>query len=129
MPKVVVFTSVTLDGVMQAPGRPDEDRRGGFGHGGWAVPYSDEVMGRVAGQGMAGSGSLLLGRRTYEDFHGFWPRQADNPFTEVLDNTLKYVASTTLAEPLPWHGRPASVELRVPPLGAVWLYSPGPGTD
>jgi dihydrofolate reductase len=102
MRKVVVFTSVTLDGVMQAPGRPDEDRRGGFSHGGWALPYNDPVMGRVMAEGMADSGPLLLGRRTYEDFHGFWPKQTDNPFTEVLDNTLKYVASTTLAEPLPW---------------------------
>jgi dihydrofolate reductase len=102
MRKVVVFTSLTLDGVMQAPGRPDEDTRGGFGHGGWALPYNDEVMGKVVGENMAGSGSLVLGRRTYEDFYGFWPKQADNPFTEVLDNTRKYVASTTLAEPLPW---------------------------
>jgi dihydrofolate reductase len=102
MSKVVVFTSVTLDGVMQAPGRPGEDRRGGFTHGGWALPYNDEVMGQVMAKGMADSGPLLLGRRTYEDFYGFWPRQTDNPFSEVLDNTLKYVASATLAEPLPW---------------------------
>jgi dihydrofolate reductase len=102
MSKVVVFTSVTLDGVMQAPGRPDEDTRGGFSHGGWAAPYSDEVMGRVAAEGMAKGGALLLGRRTYEDFYGFWPHQQDNPFTEALDNALKYVASTTLTEPLPW---------------------------
>ena len=102
MSKVVAFTSVTLDGVMQAPGRPDEDRRGGFTHGGWALPYNDEVLGQVMAKGMADSGPLLLGRRTYEDFYGFWPRQTDNPFTEVLDNTLKYVASATLAEPLPW---------------------------
>jgi dihydrofolate reductase len=102
MRKVVVFTSLTLDGVMQAPGRPNEDRRGGFEHGGWAVPYSDEVMGRVSAEGMANSGPLLLGRRTYEDFSSFWPHQTDNPFTEVLDNTLKYVASTTLEEPLAW---------------------------
>ena len=102
MSKVVVFTSVTLDGVMQAPGRPDEDTRGGFTHGGWAAPYNDRVMAEVAAQGMAGGGPLLLGRRTYEDFYGFWPHQQDNPFTEVLNHTLKYVASTTLAEPLPW---------------------------
>ena len=102
MSRVVVFISVTLDGVMQAPGRPDEDPRGGFEHGGWAAPYSDQAMAAAAAEGMAGTGSLLLGRRTYEDFHGFWPHQIDNPFTEVLDNTLKYVASTTLAEPLPW---------------------------
>jgi dihydrofolate reductase len=102
MGKVVVFTSLTLDGVMQAPGRPDEDRRGGFDRGGWAQPYNDPVMGRVAAEGMAKEGSLLLGRRTYEDFFSFWPKQPDNPFTEALDNTRKYVASTTTEEPLPW---------------------------
>jgi dihydrofolate reductase len=102
MRKVVVFTSLTLDGVMQAPGRPDEDTRGGFEHGGWALPYNDEVMGKVLAENMAGAGPLVLGRRTYDDFHGFWPKQTGNPFTEVLDSTRKYVASTTLAEPLPW---------------------------
>ena len=102
MATVTVFTSLSLDGVMQAPGRPDEDTRDGFAHGGWAVPYMDELMGRFAAQGMGGPGSLLLGWRTYEDFHSFWPHQTDNPFTEVLDNTRKYVASTTRREPLPW---------------------------
>jgi dihydrofolate reductase len=102
MRKVVVFTSLSLDGVMQAPGRPDEDPRGGFAHGGWALPYNDPVMGETMAEGMANPGPLLLGRRTYQDFHAFWPNQTDNPFTEVLDNTLKYVASTTLREPLPW---------------------------
>jgi dihydrofolate reductase len=100
--KVVVFTSVTLDGVMQAPGRPDEDPRGGFTHGGWASAYNDPVMGAVAAEGMANTGPILLGRRTYQDFHSFWPHQTDNPFTEVLDNSQKYVASTTLSEPLAW---------------------------
>jgi dihydrofolate reductase len=102
MSRVVVINHVTLDGVMQAPGRPDEDQRGGFEHGGWAQPYNDEVMGRVLGARMAQGGPLLLGRRTYEDFAGFWPKQKDNPYTEVLDNTQKYVASRTLNEPLPW---------------------------
>ena len=102
MRKLVVFTSVTLDGVMQAPGRPDEDTRDGFAHGGWAVPYGDEVMARVAAEGMAEAGPLLMGRRTYEDFYGFWPRQAANPFTEALDKAEKHVASTTLRGPLPW---------------------------
>ena len=102
MSRVVVFNSLTLDGVMQAPGRPDEDLRGGFTRGGWAQPYNDPVMARVATEGMADSGSLLLGRRTYEAFFSFWPHQQDNPFTEVLNHTLKYVASTTLTEPLPW---------------------------
>ena len=102
MRKVVVTNNLTLDGVMQAPGRPDEDVRGGFDRGGWALRYNDPVMGRVMGEGMAQAGALLLGRRTYEDFASVWPNRTDNPFTEVLDATQKYVASTTLAEPLPW---------------------------
>ncbi len=103
MSRVVVTNSVTLDGVMQAPGRPDEDTRGGFARGGWAVPYSDPEMMRLMGEAMSQTGSLLFGRRTYEDFAGFWPHQTDgNPFTEMLDATQKYVASTTLTEPLPW---------------------------
>jgi dihydrofolate reductase len=126
MRTITVFTSVTLDGVMQAPGRPDEDPRGGFGRGGWAAPYSDEVMGRVAAEGMAGPGSLLLGRRTYEDFHGFWPNQTDNPFTEVLDKTRKYVASTTLAEPLPWRN---STLLKGDAAEAVARLRDDPGED
>jgi dihydrofolate reductase len=102
MTDIVVFNSITLDGVMQAPGRPDEDERGGFRHGGWAVPYADPVQGEVAAESMSTTGALLLGRRTYEDFYSFWPNQTDNPFTEVLNNATKYVASRTLREPLPW---------------------------
>jgi dihydrofolate reductase len=103
MSRVVVFTHLTLDGVMQAPGRPDEDRRGGFEHGGWSPPYADPVMDSVAAEGMARDTALLLGRRTYEDFAAFWPNQTEpNPFTETLSNRQKYVASTTLKEPLPW---------------------------
>jgi dihydrofolate reductase len=102
MSKVVVINHVTLDGVMQAPGRRGEDRRGGFEHGGWAVPNNDEVMGRLMGERMAVGGALLLGRWTYESFYSFWPHQRDNPYTEVLSNAQKYVASTTLTEPLPW---------------------------
>jgi dihydrofolate reductase len=102
MSKIVVINHLTLDGVMQAPGRPDEDPRGGFEHGGWAIPRNDEVMGRVMGEGMGRGGSLLLGRFTYEAFYAFWPHQTDNPYTEVLNSTQKFVASTTLSEPLPW---------------------------
>ncbi len=102
MGKVVVFTSVTLDGVMQAPARPDEDVRGGFKHGGWAVPYADAISGKMAGRSTSGTGGLLLGRRTYEDFFAVWPNRTDNPFTEVLNRAQKYVASRTLREPLPW---------------------------
>ncbi len=99
MSKVVVFMNLTLDGVMQAPGRPDEDRRGGFEHGGWATPYATM---EAAEESMAYTGALLLGRRTYEDFYAVWPNRTDNPFTAVLNNTQKYVASTTLEEPLSW---------------------------
>ncbi|HZD22161.1 MAG TPA: dihydrofolate reductase family protein [Acidimicrobiia bacterium] len=102
MGDIVVFNSVTLDGVMQAPGRPEEDRRGAFAQGGWAAPYQDEVIGKVAAEGMSQGGSVLLGRRTYEDFYSFWPHQTDNPFTDVLNRTQKYVASRSLSDPLPW---------------------------
>jgi len=102
MSKIVVTNHLTLDGVMQAPAGPDEDRRGGFEHGGWATPNNDEVMGRVMGEGMSRGGALLLGRWTYEAFYAFWPHQKDNPYTEVLNNSQKYVASTTLTEPLTW---------------------------
>jgi len=98
--KIVVLDHLTLDGVMQAPGRPDEDRRGGFAHGGWASPRGD-VVGEVFGAIPAVAG-MLFGRRTYEDFYAFWPSQPDNPFTPLLNSTQKYVASTTLREPLPW---------------------------
>jgi dihydrofolate reductase len=102
MGDIVVFESVTLDGVMQAPGRPDEDTRDGFEHGGWAAPYADEVVMGLAGEGAGTTGAMLFGRRTYEDFAGFWPHQTDNPFTEPLNAARKYVVSTTMEEPLPW---------------------------
>jgi len=102
MRNIIAFESLSLDGVMQAPGRADEDERGGFAQGGWAIPYADEDMGRAAAESWATTGAILLGRRTYEDFYSVWPARADNPYTQVLNNTLKYVASTTLKEPLPW---------------------------
>jgi dihydrofolate reductase len=99
MSKVVVFTNLTLDGVMQAPGRPDEDRRGGFEHGGWATPYAAMAQ---AGDSMANVGALLLGRRTYEDFYAVWPKRKEDPISAMLDNMQKYVVSRTLSEPLSW---------------------------
>jgi dihydrofolate reductase len=103
MAKITVVNHLTLDGVMQSPGGPEEDPRGGFEHGGWAQPNNDSVMDRVMGEHMAGhSGALLLGRFTYEAFASYWPHQTDNPFTDVLNETQKYVASRTLEEPLPW---------------------------
>jgi dihydrofolate reductase len=101
--RLTVVNHLTLDGVMQAPAAADEDPRSGFAHGGWAAANVDPVMNRVLGERMSGGGgALLLGRRTYEQFYGYWPEQKDNPFTEVLNHTQKYVASTTLKEPLPW---------------------------
>ena len=102
MSRIVVMESLSLDGVMQAPGRADEDLRGDFAHGGWALPYRDAVMGRIMAGGMADVGPLLFGRRTYQDFFKVWPGRTDNPFTQVLDRAQKYVVSTTLVEPLPW---------------------------
>lgn len=97
--RIVVCTNVTLDGVMQGPGRPDEDTRGGFASGGWGAPYGAMAH---AGQVFAESDALLLGRRTYEDFYSVWPKRADSPFTPWLTNIRKYVVSRTLRAPLPW---------------------------
>ena len=102
MGQLVAVEHVSLDGVMQAPGRPDEDLRDGFEHGGWAVPYRDAVMGQLAGDGMTNARAILFGRRTYLDFFQVWPKRANNPYTETLNNSRKYVASTTLPTPLPW---------------------------
>ena len=103
MSKVVAIEHLTLDGVMQGPGRPDEDRRDGFEYGGWAAAANDPAMQKVTGARMGSSWSLLVGRTTYEDFASFWPNQPQpNPFTEALNNVEKFVASTTLTEPLPW---------------------------
>ena len=103
MSRIVVINHLTLDGVMQAPASPDEDPRDNFEHGGWAVPGQDEVMGRILGEGMArGPGLLLFGRRTYEHMYSYWPHQKDNPITDVLNNSQKFVVSTRLEAPLPW---------------------------
>jgi dihydrofolate reductase len=102
MGKIGVTNNLTLDGVMQAPGGKEEDTRNGFRYGGWAVPYFDEVKMKKMGEGMSKRGALLFGRRTYEHFYNVWPGRTGNPFTEVLDNTQKYVCSRTLKEPLPW---------------------------
>jgi dihydrofolate reductase len=126
MRKIVVVENLSLDGVMQAPGRADEDTRDGFGHGGWAMPYNDAVKGKAMAEGMADAGPLLFGRRTYEDFFSVWPNRKDNPFTPVLDNAQKYVASTTLDEPLPWKN---STLLRGDAANAVAELKNQPGKD
>ena len=127
MRKLTVFNHVTLDGVMQAPASPDEDTRGGFSRGGWAQAGNDQVMADFIGAGLGGEpGGLVLGRRTYLHFYGFWPHQPDNPFTESLTKQQKYVASRTLAEPLPWEN---STLLPADAAAAVAELKQTPGPD
>lgn len=101
MSRVVVLDSVTLDGVMQGPGRPDEDTRGGFEHGGWATPFADDVAMQAMGAHISAQKGFLFGRRSYEDILGHWNSVPDSPFAEPLNNAPKYVASTS-TEPLRW---------------------------
>lgn len=96
MAKLTINTFLTLDGVMQAPGGPDEDREGGFEHGGWSVPFStDEQFGEAMTEWMDRAGGVLLGRRTYDIFAAYWPH-ATGPTADQLNRVPKYVASRTL---------------------------------
>ncbi len=127
MRNITATLSISMDGVIQAPGRPDEDTRGGFDRGGWAIPYNDEIMARRMGEGMASSGgTMLFGRRTYQDFYGYWPQQTDNPFTPYLDQAPKYVVSSTLSEPLPWQN---SILLPGDPAASVAQLKSDAGPD
>jgi dihydrofolate reductase len=101
MGKVVVINHLTLDGVMQGPGRPDEDTRDGFARGGWAVPRSDEAMVAKTGEHMGGDRAFLFGRRTYEELLTSWNAQG-GPFKDALNNARKYVASSNPATRLDW---------------------------
>ncbi len=108
MGKLIVTEFMTLDGVAQAPGGPEEDPEGGFSHGGWQAPLIQADDAQTGGDELLEEASqmdaLLLGRRTYEIFAGFWPNApADDPFTELLNRVPKYVASRTLTEPLEWN--------------------------
>jgi len=103
MRKIIVLTFISLDGVMQAPGGPQEDTTGGFRYGGWVVNYFDEFLGRVMMKQMGQPFDLLLGRKTYDLFAGYWPHAstADQPIAPALNNARKYVASRTLSK-LDW---------------------------
>jgi dihydrofolate reductase len=103
MRKVIVLSFVSLDGVMQAPGGPDEDRAGAFAYGGWIVPHFDDFLGRVMDEQMRRPFDLLLGRKTYEIFAAYWPKQKSegNPVADGLNRATKYVASRTLTK-LDW---------------------------
>ena len=100
MRKLVAVTQLTLDGVMQAPGGPEEDPSGGFRFGGWSVPYFDEVLGQAAGEAFEKPFDLLLGRKTYEIFAAHWPYD-EGPIADHLNSATKHVASRTLTS-LDW---------------------------
>jgi dihydrofolate reductase len=103
MRKLVVIDFLSLDGVMQAPGQPEEDTEGGFKHGGWAIPYHDEGLAESVADSMAATDAYLFGRKTYENFAAYWPTAPrEIPFTDHLNNTDKYVVSKTLKNP-GWH--------------------------
>jgi dihydrofolate reductase len=93
MRKIIATTFVTLDGVMQAPGGPKEDTSGGFKYGGWIVPYSDDVLGKVMAEQMSRPFELLLGRKTYEIFAGYWPHHEDK--WPGINSAKKYVVSNS----------------------------------
>src|SRR5580700_4614372 len=100
MREIVVFTMVSLDGVMQAPGGPDEDTSDGFQYGGWTMPYSDESFGDIINKELSAPFDMLLGRKTYEIFAGYWPRQTGT-IADPFNKAKKYVVSNTAVD-LSW---------------------------
>jgi len=101
MKKIIAITQVTLDGVMQSPGGPEEDPRNGFTHGGWAMPFFDDDSGQAIGAIIAAEFDMLLGRRTYEIFASYWPNQGDNPSAKAFNKATKYVVTRSLDQ-LDW---------------------------
>jgi dihydrofolate reductase len=127
MRSIRVTMWVTLDGVVQGLGRPDEDTRGGFTHGGWGQRYNDEVMGREMANGMTTPGDLLFGRRTWEDFITAWGSRTDgNPFTTQMNGARKYVVSRTLDNADAWQN---SILLRGDAVDVVADLKAQPGRD
>ena len=127
MRSITVTMWVTLDGVVQGLGRPDEDTRGGFTHGGWGQRYNDEVMGREMAKAMAKPGDMLFGRRTSQDFITAWGRRTDgNPVTTRMNATTKYVVSRTLEDADAWQN---SIPLRGDAAGTVAELKARPGGD
>jgi dihydrofolate reductase len=105
MGELIVTEFMTLDGVAQSPGAPEEDPDAGFAHGGWQAPLVDDESGEALFEQARSMDALLLGRRTYEIFAGYWPQApAEIPFTALLNEVPKYVASRTLSAPLAWEG-------------------------
>jgi dihydrofolate reductase len=132
--KLTTVTNVSVDGVMQGPGGPDEDRRGGFERGGWALPLFDDEAATFVNQVYQRADAFLFGRRTYEIFAGYWGVMEDsgNPIAAALNTRPKYVASTTLTDP-PWadttvlSGDVAAAvgELKAKPAGELQVHGSG----
>lgn len=101
MRRIVAITQVTLDGVMQAPGGPEEDPSNGFTHGGWAMPFVDAAANRVIDETIAVEFDMLLGRRTYNIFASYWPHQGENPIAKAFNPATKYVV-THRSDRLDW---------------------------
>jgi dihydrofolate reductase len=101
MRKIITITHVTLDGVMQSPGGPEEDPTNGFTHGGWAMPFFDDDAGQAIGEIVAGEFDMLLGRRTYDIFASYWPNHGDNPIGKAFNKATKYVVTHSLDQ-LAW---------------------------
>jgi dihydrofolate reductase len=99
--KLIAITQVTLDGVMQAPGGPEEDPSNGFSHGGWAMPFTSEAGGQAIRDNFAVEFDMLLGRRTYDIFASYWPNEGDNPIGKAFNNARKYVVTRSLKQ-LDW---------------------------
>jgi dihydrofolate reductase len=125
MGKVIVMNGVSLDGVMQGPGRPDEDTRDGFAHGGWGIPYGDEAIVAKMGERMGGDRAFLFGRRTYEQLLSSWNARGGR-FRDALNNAHKYVASSNPAARLEW---PNSTLLHGDVPGAVADLKQSSGTN
>ncbi len=96
MRKLIVHSFITLDGVIQAPGAPEEDTSGGFTYGGWQAPYLDEFLDKILDEELREPFDLLLGRKTFESFASYWAYHAEQGTGPRINNTTKYVASTTL---------------------------------
>ncbi|GAA1522032.1 dihydrofolate reductase family protein [Streptomyces albidochromogenes] len=97
--RIVIGEFISLDGVVQAPGHPDEDTDGGFAHGGWSHPFFDpEVMGGALAEWQGNTEALLFGRRTWQGMAAAWPAQAGDPFADHMNSVTKYVVSSTLGE-------------------------------
>jgi len=101
MRKIIAITQVTVDGVMQSPGGPEEDPTNGFTHGGWGMPFFDNGLSHAIDETIAGKFDMLLGRRTYEIFAAYWPNQGDNPIAKAFNKATKYVVTRSLDQ-LDW---------------------------